>query len=362
MTEQKYEIDFLPVGDGERSGDAIALRWEEAGRWKTMIVDGGNQDSGRALVEHFKDYYGTTRVDYVVNTHPDSDHASGLCVVLDEMEVGELWMHQPWDYSDDIYKKVHDGRATPDSVKSRIEAALRSAFKLHEAAEAKRIPIRAPFAGAQIGPFTVLGPDETWYRDVLLPDFRSTPAVKVEEAAAAALGVGVMDRARAAVTAVLSVFETLGLETLKEGGLTSAENNSSVILFGQLDSDGVLLTGDAGIEALIQAADLAERYGFDLPGLKMLQIPHHGSRNNVSPSILDRIVGPKLLHQDETKVAMVSASAKSKTHPRRVVTNAFIRRGCKVNVTRGQTWRYGNFSRPDWGPAPGEPFHSMVEE
>jgi len=91
-----YEIDFIKVGDGERSGDAIAVRYGSPGAYKVMVVDGGNKDSGQALVHHIKDCYKTNRVDYLVNTHPDSDHASGLEVVLENLQVGEAWVHQPW--------------------------------------------------------------------------------------------------------------------------------------------------------------------------------------------------------------------------------------------------------------------------
>ena len=78
MDNVGYEIDFLPVGNGDKSGDAIAIRYGTQGNYKVMVVDGGTKESGQALVEHIKKYYKTDYVDYVVNTHPDQDHASGL--------------------------------------------------------------------------------------------------------------------------------------------------------------------------------------------------------------------------------------------------------------------------------------------
>ena len=43
-----FELDFLPVGDGERSGDAIALRYShpETGELVTGIIDTGFEDDG----------------------------------------------------------------------------------------------------------------------------------------------------------------------------------------------------------------------------------------------------------------------------------------------------------------------------
>ena len=41
-----YEIDFLPVGSGERSGDAICVRCGSPGDYKVMVYDGGTKESG----------------------------------------------------------------------------------------------------------------------------------------------------------------------------------------------------------------------------------------------------------------------------------------------------------------------------
>lgn len=357
-----YQIDFLPVGDGERSGDAIALRWrEDYGAWRTMIVDGGTKASGQALVDHFATHYDTNRVDYVVNTHPDADHASGLRIVIEQMDVGELWMHEPWNHAADIKEQFRDGRQTASSLKGKIEKALSAASALRDTAAAFGVPVFEPYAGATIGPFMVLSPDMDWYLNELLPGFRKTPAAKADEWSESG---GLLEALKQITTAdALSVKETWSLETLSEDGTTSAENESSVILYGRLADRGVLLTGDAGIGALSKAADLAEWCGYDLPSVRFVQVPHHGSRNNVSPSVLDRVLGPKQWMPAGDKTAFVSASAKSKTHPRRVVTNAFQRRGCSVCVTRGASWLHQhNAPRDDWNWPGGEPFHDTVEE
>ena len=52
---------------------------------KIVVIDGGYQDSGKALVELIRNTYGSNRVDLVVSTHPDNDHVSGLHVVLEEL-------------------------------------------------------------------------------------------------------------------------------------------------------------------------------------------------------------------------------------------------------------------------------------
>ena len=125
-----FEIDFLPVGNGERSGDAIAIRYGSPGDYKVLVYDGGTKESGQALVDHIKKYYGTTRVDYVVNSHPDSDHASGLSVVLEQLEIGELWMHQPWKYSSVILDYFKDVLRVPIAIDTDVNAAALAEWKL----------------------------------------------------------------------------------------------------------------------------------------------------------------------------------------------------------------------------------------
>lgn len=96
MTENySLEVDFLPVGEESKSGDAIALRFGlyKNEKWENqtvMIIDGGNSDSGDRLVKHVKEVYKSDKVDRVILTHPDGDHASGLRNVIEQLKVGKI--------------------------------------------------------------------------------------------------------------------------------------------------------------------------------------------------------------------------------------------------------------------------------
>jgi beta-lactamase superfamily II metal-dependent hydrolase len=349
-----YEIDFLPVGNGDKSGDAIAIRYGYHGNYKIMVVDGGTKESGQNLVNHIKEHYRTTHVDYLVNTHPDADHASGLEVVLEQLSVGEVWIHRPWKYTELITQYFKDGRITDTSLESRLKHLLSHAYSLEKIAGQKGIPIYEPYAGSKIGAFHVLSPRKDWYLE-LIPLFNKTPEAK--------------ERALDAAQSQLSrqevlVHEHWNLETLNEDGLTSYENESSVILYGQFDGRGILLTGDAGIQALDKASDYATQLGFNLLDIRFIQVPHHGSRRNVSPSILNRILGTKVnegIHPNKT--AFVSSSKDSKFHPRKAVVNAFIRRGVKVHATQGviKTHSYNMPNRDGWTTSTPLAFYSQVE-
>jgi beta-lactamase superfamily II metal-dependent hydrolase len=349
-----FEIDFMSVGTGEKNGDAIAIRFGTPGNYKVLVYDGGTQESGASLVAHIRKSYQTERVDYVVNSHPDRDHASGLSVVLEELEVGELWMHQPWKYSAEIRDYFHDRRITDQSLADRLQAKMAAAYKLEQLAEEKGVKVCEPFEGAIIGGyFQVLSPGEDWYVHTLVPEFEKSPALKKAALEAydslSSLFKSALEKAREWVE------ENWHLETLSENVCTSSENESSVVLFASIAGKGILLTGDAGVRALDRAAEFAESRGIDLPNsITFAQIPHHGSRHNVSPSVLNRLLGAPRAQTDKTRgSAYASVAPNCSTHPRPTVSNAFIRRGFKVRKTSGETIRhyYQMPAREGWSTA-----------
>lgn len=347
-----YEVHVLPVGNRYKSGDAIAVRWGWPGAYQVLVYDGGSTGCGKALAAHVRDRFRSPRVDYVVSSHPDGDHASGLVPLLQRLEVGELWMHRPWLHSGTVREALqitpppdrpsHHAAGTP--LARHLARKLRAARKLELAALQRGIPIHEPFQGAQIGGFRVLSPARDWYLDQLLPafglPFMPSPAPTPAPTPAAAPS-GPVDR------------ESWDVELLRESGHTSADNESSVILWGEFDGQGVLLTGDAGIQALNHAADRAQAEGIDLPArLCLLQVPHHGGRHNVSPSVLDRLLGPRKPRDDgqATKRAFVSAGPGSVAHPHAMVTNALLRRGAVPYATQGQLLSHGHRMPPPGGP------------
>ena len=68
----------------------------------------------------------------------------------------------------------------------------------------------------------------------------------------------------------------------------------SVIQYANLCSKKILLTADAGCRALAEAAVYAPTVGLSLPGIDRFQVPHHGSRRNLSTDILDLWLGDML--------------------------------------------------------------------
>lgn len=67
------EVHFLDVGQG----DCTLIKYGE----HAMLIDAGENDSG-TKIQAYLNSQGVTRLDYVIGTHPDSDHIGGLDVII----------------------------------------------------------------------------------------------------------------------------------------------------------------------------------------------------------------------------------------------------------------------------------------
>lgn len=354
-----FEIDFLGI-ESKKSGDAISIRYQISGQTRIHVTDGGFQDTGEALVEHINKYYGApSRIDAVIVTHPDGDHAGGLRRLFDEYEIGQLWMLRPWLYANELIDRFSHFSSVDNLIK-RLKDLYPNLVALEGLAYENRVPICEPFQGARIGDFTVMAPTKSRYLDLVV-ESEKTPEPTKEAAAPLQSEVG------AIVEKVITFIHSLwGQETFPKED-TSAENNMSVIQYANLCGEKILLTGDAGRAALLEAADYAPFIGLSLPGIDRIQVPHHGSRHNVSTEVLDRWLGPRLpaLPADgaSTFTAMVSAAKADKDHPRKSVVRAFIHRGAKIFSTESKTMLTGHNApeRAGWNAAVAIPYPEEEE-
>jgi beta-lactamase superfamily II metal-dependent hydrolase len=360
MVADFFEIDFLDV-EAAKSGDAITVRYEVSGVRRIHVIDAGYQDTGASVVAHIRKHYGNpTVIDHVVASHPDGDHAGGLREILETFTVHELWMHRPWLYASELIPRF--SRFT--SV-SNLEARLRELYPniaaLEEIATRKRIPIRDPFQGQRIGEFVVLAPTRARYLDLIVQSDRTPEAIAEARTAATGLLGQVVSRA------VSFLKAAWGIEIFSDSE-TSAENEMSVVQYAKLCGQRILLTADTGRAGLAEAADFAPLVGLTLPGIDRAQVPHHGSRRNVSTAVLDRWFGSRLAAPppagSETFTALISSAKKDEHHPRKAVVRAFIHRGAKVITTEGRSIRTAHNApdREGWGPVPPEPYPTETEQ
>ncbi|HHA1755460.1 TPA: ComEC/Rec2 family competence protein [Enterobacter kobei] len=333
-----YEIDFLNAGN-KSSGDAICVRWGnlegERHEQKIVVIDAGYKDDGLKVVNHIKKYYKTDVIDLLISTHPDGDHVGGLLNVLENIKVEKFWIHKPWDHNTNLASKFHDGRITDNSISERIKDNLEKAYNAVRYAEKNNIEIIEPFQGTTFdnGNLVVLGPTSHYY-DTLIPFFSKMPLAISEDASLIEAG---LEKFKQKVKKLINcVAEWLSDEGIDNNDTTSAQNNSSVICQLTVDGRSIIFTGDAGVTALNYAEPLMNK-----DNLVMFQVPHHGSRRNISPELLDKIIGNIMPEGEKRNVTAMISCAGGHKHPHQAVINAFTRRGAKVITTEGTMKRHG---------------------
>ena len=346
-----YEIDYIPVGDGKKCGDAISLCFGNLSGSReeqtVIVIDGGFKESGEKLVQHINKYYGTDFIDLVISTHSDEDHSEGLSVVLEKCKIGCLFMHKPWEHASDIKNLFKNGRITTSGLEQKLEKSLQNASDLESIAIKNGIQIIEPFQGETrfSGAVHILGPSQGDY-EKLLPLFRSTPA-PIDSLSKLIKKVG--------EEIIKWIDDRFDIDLLNDDNdTTSPENNTSAIVLLDIDGQKFLFTGDAGKTGLLSVIDYVSNLGISLIDLNFFDVPHHGSKRNLSSKVLKNI---------KAKTAFISAPKNSPKHPAKKITNALKKRDMRVFVNRDSTLCHHD-GGPDrgWTTATEEPFHNQVEE
>lgn len=271
----------------------------------------------------------------------------------------------PWEHVPDVLNVLKDDRTTIAGTRKRLRESFECAIELVYLARRKGIAVREPFQGVKTpdGVMTVLGPSRDFYTQCIAADVSGTSLDGTTKGFVQRL----LEKAKAVAR---TAYESWDNECLLEPSADAVAplNHSSTILHFDFGDARALLTADAGVQALERAASYAEVQGVDLKKCDWIQVPHHGSRRNVGPNILNRIVGPPLPRAAlATKTGMLSCAVGGEPkHPSARVTNAFFRRGAPCCPTKGvATWFHSLDAphRSTYGPAEMIPFReTYVEE
>lgn len=83
IDSKKLQIYFLDVGQA----DSIFI----TNNGENMLIDAGNNEDGKLVVDFLKSM-NITKIDYLIGTHPHEDHIGGLDDVINEMDIGKIFM------------------------------------------------------------------------------------------------------------------------------------------------------------------------------------------------------------------------------------------------------------------------------
>lgn len=339
MSNLGYEIDLLPVGDGSKSGDAILMRFGDLFTGgtcqKVVLIDGGYKCTAEAIKRHLQDYYncrnkeGKLQIDLMILSHPDIDHVSGLVELAkdSDIQIGMIMMHLPWEELEVSW--VKDGRITSNSLKQRLKDAFCQAYELDCATKnIRRIKAQIGllnFGGAK---FHILSPSSLLYRKKIAQCDKSPDCIVPNKSLCEKMFSKIVNE-----------------EPYNKGDSihwyfdeqTSAINETSLVILFEYEGSRILFTGDAGIDNLTEAISYAKTNSIDLSKVDVIKMPHHGSRKNVTPKIMDE------LGRSGTACYFSCAPNDNGHHPSKRLVNMLNQKGFKVYATQGGIlWRHHN--------------------
>lgn len=140
-------VHYIDVGQGDCSlvvyGD------------NTVLIDAGERDYGEAVVDYIRSL-GIEQLDYIIATHPHSDHIGGLTDVINEFEAGTV-----------IAPKVSDELVPTGTVYEDFLKALSKKGLMLTAAEAGTVyDLSKPEKEGDNTSFEILGPIRSDYEDL----------------------------------------------------------------------------------------------------------------------------------------------------------------------------------------------------
>lgn len=133
------EVHYIDVGQG----DSTLLICDG----ETMLIDAGENEYGDDVVDYLKSK-GIEKLDYVIGTHPDSDHIGGLDTVIKNMECETVFLT---DYSKDTrtYEEVLEAVEQEDC--ERINPQVGDTYRFGAAEMIIIAPNRTDYESANDG-------------------------------------------------------------------------------------------------------------------------------------------------------------------------------------------------------------------
>lgn len=314
----EFTIDFIDVGDG----DAIIV-WARDANVKDIVffIDGGDTGCGQKVVDHYRQYIEPHLLQKhligFVNSHPHADHINGLLEILDLL--GDKIQFAIYNDPVECITTEHREKikkaylAKEDEDITHLYEEFQDIEKLNLFCKKYNVSRYKALAGMNIywgNAFKILSPSEDFYVN-LVQHFSDIEFLKSVEFK------------KLKLSANTSISEELApCEVVDEVNDTSPENLTSTVI--QL-TDGAgnkyILTGDAGVDAF----DYMESEGFTTANIRLVQLPHHGSRRNISSQWIAKF-NPNFY---------VASAAGNNKHPRRALINCVKRNlgNCRVYST-----------------------------
>ena len=111
VSDGKLHVFYVDVGQGDCSFIYLP-------NGKNMLIDAGEKDYGSKIIRALKEK-GINKIDFLVATHPHSDHIGGMTQIVNFFDIGKIYMP----------KVAH----TTETYQSLLNAIGRKEMKIHTA-------------------------------------------------------------------------------------------------------------------------------------------------------------------------------------------------------------------------------------
>lgn len=334
-----FVIDFVYVGDG----DGIII-WGRNPNERDFVffLDGGNQEYGTKIVQHYKKWIKPhlyeNRTIAFINSHPHTDHINGLIEIVKELGEEITWgiYNDPVKFiSEELRKNIKQSALRKEDADiDHLYKSFQKVQELNDLCEQYNIEIKEALTDVfNYKEIKIVSPTREFYTSKVQM-FTNIDFLKRVDY----------------TNSPVEVDETL--ESLKPCAIVDEKNDASpenlsatVIELIDSSSNRYLLTSDAGVESF----DDMEKNGFDTENLTIVQLPHHGSRRNISTNWIGKFA-PEMF--------IISAQGNTK-HPRKAVLSCIKKNlpNCKTYSTHknkgtiSYTTKKSVFPDRNWGNA-----------
>ena len=297
----KLELEMLPAAEG----DALLLTYGESDELRYILVDGGRRNTYKALRDHIlslpSSADGKRVFELLIVSHIDADHIEGIICLLQDDELGcefkDIW------FNDFVHLEPLEEGTTPTHLGAGQGEFLGAL--LHE----RGLRWNHAFSGGAVvlpeapEPLTEVALDGGLTLTVVSPSVESLIKLRRKWAKvidAAGFTPGDRDNAlqQFADKRWVNLPQNLGDENVRRTLDHSEANGSSIGVIAQYEGVRLLLSGDAWAQVLRPALERwrdQNEPGAPRARLDAFKLPHHGSKNNLTPQLMSVIDCPRYL-------------------------------------------------------------------
>lgn len=308
----ELKINMLNVKDG----DAIIIELIKSDDVIIMVIDGGEKNyyltKVKPKLESILEKHSKKAPDVVVCSHYDSDHIGGLIPLIEDYikHIKQVWVHSSTDALEGLFEQMenlnnhnlkhikskeiinfetvllNESLCTGQEVNEKKDFVLESLNQLKQLI--KLIPqskLRQVFHKqkplAAWPEIQILGPTRNYFNS-LFPKKKELKSLILEELE---VGKQMVQSEEAKRNIELSISNPC--DKLKDDSKAkiTATNKASIIIAIDNKNGRYLFTGDAGLESFKKIPDWEN----ELNNLYFLKVPHHGSNNNMSKEMAQKM-------------------------------------------------------------------------